>query len=190
MPRRRRGRPDAAGILAAPGGNKEAIRTSSWLALSRPRHLDWLEWSARHRGDAACRPIRRSGGGSRRMCWPLRQSQRLPHLGVQLGHDVLVIFQELAGILAPLANAFALIAEPRPRLLKNIVVDRDVEQVALARNTFSVEDVELGLAEGRRDFILHHLHPRPRTGYHVAFLDGGNAANVDPHRRIELQRSS
>src|SRR3954468_2617444 len=42
------------------------------------------------------------------------QPQRLAHFGFQLRHNVFVVLQELAGILASLANAFALVAIPGP----------------------------------------------------------------------------
>src|SRR5208283_1035766 len=40
------------------------------------------------------------------------QPQRLAHFGLDLGRDVLVVLQELLGILPALADALALVAEP------------------------------------------------------------------------------
>ena len=98
------GDPDAA--CAAPGRQERMDR----LALRRHRDLDWLRRGTWHGGNAACRAVGRSG--RRRRCRTMTQSQRLAHLGVELGHDVLVVFEELAGILAALTDAFAFVAEP------------------------------------------------------------------------------
>src|SRR5438270_1044074 len=107
------------------------------------------------------------------------QSERLAHLGINLRQCVLVIFEELARIFAPLADAFALVAEPRSRLLDKIVIHRNVKQIAFSRNTFAIKNVELGLAEGRRHLVLYDFHARPATGLDVAFLDRGNAADIN-----------
>ena len=39
-----------------------------------------------------------------------------------------------------------------------LLFDGQIEQIAFARNAFAVEDVELGLAERRRHFVLHDFH--------------------------------
>src|SRR5215469_6756901 len=71
------------------------------------------------------RSLRRSLGLGR---WRRRsQAECLTNFGFELDGKVLVILQELAGVLAPLPNAFALVAEPCPGLLDNIVVDRQIE---------------------------------------------------------------
>src|ERR1039458_6440556 len=124
------------------------------LALSRDRHLDRFGRSARHRRNAAvCSPVRRGGHG-RRLRRALRQSQRLAYFSVQLRHDVFVVFQELAGILASLANAFALVAEPRSGLLEDVVVHSDVEHISLTRSTLPEQHVYPPCAERRRDLVL------------------------------------
>src|SRR5260370_31447988 len=106
------------------------------------------------------------------------QSQRLAHFGVELRHGVFVVFEELAGVLTALANALALIAEPRPRFFENVVVHRDIQQVAFARNAFAIENVELGFAERRRHFVLHYFYPRARTGAYIPVLTGRYPPNV------------
>ena len=40
------------------------------------------------------------------------------------------------------------------------LLDRQVEQIAFARNAFAVNDVEFSFAEGCGHFVLHHLHLR------------------------------
>ena len=66
--------------------------------------------------------------------------------------------------------------------------DAEVEQLALERDALVVEDVELGLAERRRDLVLHHLDPRAVADHLLALLDGGDAADVEAHRGVELER--
>src|ERR1700722_2639752 len=65
-----------------------------------------------HGSDAGA--LRRRGlcSSSCRLRMGHRQSQSLAHFDVQLGHGVLVVFQELPGIFASLADTFALVAVP------------------------------------------------------------------------------
>ena len=75
----------------------------------------------------------------------------------ELRANISVLLQELLGVLAALADAFAVVAEPRAGLLHQIHVDRQVQQVAFARDAFAVQNVELGLAEGRSHLVLDDL---------------------------------
>src|SRR5437016_5382210 len=100
--------------------SSESVRNSK--SCSRAR----LARSARHRGDA--RALRRRSGRSRRLRRGGGQSQCFAHFGIQLGHGVFVVFEELAGIFAALPDALAFIAEPRTRLFEDVVVHGDVEQ--------------------------------------------------------------
>src|SRR5271170_5300803 len=63
----------------------------------------------------------------------------------------------------------------------------DVEQVAFFRNPLTVHDVELGFAEGGGYLVFHDFDFGARTSHDVAIFDRGNAANVNAHRRVELQ---
>src|SRR6185437_165534 len=130
------------------------------VQLSSCRRLPFS--SCRHRGHAGglpsavtgalSGPLRLSGGRRR------DQAQCFAHLGFDLRRDVLVVLEELAGVLAALANAFALVAEPRARLLDNVVVHREIEQVAFFRDALAVKDVEFRFAEGRGHLVLHDLY--------------------------------
>src|SRR2546422_6116031 len=104
--------------------------------------------------------------------------------------DVRVLFQELLGVLATLAEPFAAVREPRARLFDDAFVDGQIEQVAGARDAFAVHDVELRFPERWRDLVLHDLDARAATDDGVAVLDARNAADVHPHRRVELQRAA
>src|SRR4029077_16839459 len=102
---------------------------------------------------------------------------RLANFGFQLGKRVLVVFQELASILTALANALALVAEPRAGFLEEIVVYGEKEHMAFARIPFPTQDVELGFTERSGPLVLHDFHARARPSAHFAFLYSGNAAN-------------
>src|SRR3984885_15270996 len=132
----------------------DPARRQSKLTLGRrDRGSHSFRRRAWHGRDPACRG---RSGASRccGLCGRRGQSQRLSHFYIQSSGYILIVFQELAGILASLANSLGLVAEPRSRLLQNVVVDRQIEQIAFPRNAFSIKDVELRFAEGRRDLIL------------------------------------
>src|ERR1035437_4010419 len=118
------------------------------------------------------------------------QSQRFAHFGIELRHRVFVFLQEGTRILASLPDALSFVAEPRSRLLQDILRHRQIEQVAFARNPFAIKNVELGFAKRRCDFVLHDLDPRARARDHVSFFNSRNAPDVNAHRRIALQRAS
>ena len=63
-----------------------------------------------------------------------------------------------------------------------------VQRIALARDPFAVQDVELGIAERCSHLVLHNLHLGARPHHRVALLHRADAANVDAHGRVELQR--
>src|SRR5260370_13143872 len=143
-----RPRPLACSMEELAGEGARATR--SILALRGYRHPGRLGSRARHGCDSRTlrRGLRRSSRGlSLRLRWSSNQSQSFTHFRVQLRHSVFVVFEELAGVFAALADALAFVAEPRAGFLENVVVHRDIEQIAFARNAFAVEDVELGFAE-------------------------------------------
>src|SRR5713101_2717555 len=116
----------------------------------------------------------------RRWLWPrTSQPDCLAHFRFELDHGVFVVFEELAGVFAALANAFAFVAVPGPGFLQNILVRRQVEQIAFARNALAVHNVEFGLAKGRRDFILDDFDFGARADHHVTFFDGGDAPDIN-----------
>jgi hypothetical protein len=60
--------------------------------------------------------------------------------------------------------------------------------IALAGDALAVEDLELGLLERRRDLVLDHLDPGLVADDLLAFLDRADAADVQAHRGVELER--
>src|SRR6185503_3829197 len=91
-------------------------------------------------------------------------------------------------VLPALADAVALEAEPRARLLDHAALGAKVDQVTLVTDALAVQDVELHLAEGRRHLVLHHLDPRAVADHLLAVLERADAPDVQPAAGVELQR--
>ena len=111
-----------------------------------------------------------------------------PQLLGDLDHDLRVVGEEALGVLPALAELLALVGEPRPGLLDDAHVDGEVEHRTLAADALAVHDVELGLAERRGDLVLDDLHPGARPDDLATVLDALDPADVEAHRRVELQR--
>ena len=77
-----------------------------------------------------------------------------------------------------------------PGLLDDLVLQRHVQHRALPRDALAVGDVELGLLERRRHLVLDDLHPHPVADRLGALLERLDAADVEPHRRVELERAA
>src|SRR5581483_8379199 len=116
------------------------------------------------------------------------QARLLADALVELDHELGVVREELLGVLPALAQLLALVRVPGARLLGDPQVDGDVEQRALTTDALAVHDVELGLLEGRGHLVLHHLDPGAVPHHLHPVLDGLDAADVEPDRRVELQR--
>src|SRR5207244_11459193 len=133
----------------------------------------------------------RGGVGDRRglagLPGPL-DPEGIRQLRLDLACGVRVLGQVLLGVVATLAKAQLAVGEERAGLLHQVVVQREVEQAALAGDPGPVLDVELGLAEGRGYLVLDHLHPNPVADRLGALLEGLDAADVEPQRGVELQR--
>src|SRR5579864_456707 len=104
--------------------------------------------------------------------------------------DVGVLFEELFGVFAALTETLATVREPGPAFLDDAFVDGEIEEIARSGDAFAVHDVELGLAEGRRNLVFHDFHARASANHDVAILDARDAANVHAHRGVKLQRPS
>src|SRR5438477_12735900 len=85
------------------------------------------------------------------------QPELLAYLRLDGCRDVAMLAQEVARVLASLPDSLAAESVPRPGLLDDAVLGRDVDQLSLLGDAGAVQDVELGLAEGRRHLVLHHL---------------------------------
>src|SRR5450759_976685 len=111
-------------------------------------------------------------------------------LAFDFGHEVGVVGEELLGIFTPLADADGPVREPRARLLDDLVLDPDVDQLAGLGDALAVTYIELRLAERCGAFVLDDFHFDARADDFLAFLDLVRAADVEAHRRVELQRAA
>src|SRR5262245_5885378 len=130
----------------------------------------------------------RSIPGFRRRLLVDGETELLPYVRFDRSRDFGVLAQEVARVLASLADALAVERVPGAGLLDDALLGGDVDQLAFLRDAGAIEDVELGLAERRRDLVLHDLHLRAAADHLVAVLDGAEPADVEPHRGVELER--
>src|ERR1700722_18668505 len=112
----------------------------------------------------------------------------LPDRGLDLGGHVGVVTQEGLCVLAALADALAVIGEPRARLLDDARLDAEIDDLAELGDALAVHDVELDLLKRRRELVLDHLDPGLVAGDLVAVLDDADAADVEAHRGVEFER--
>src|SRR5690606_40927584 len=112
----------------------------------------------------------------------------LTQRGLDLGGDGRVVLEVLARVLLALADAFAVAAVPGTGLFDQLGVHAHVDQFALAADAFAVEDLGDDLLERRCHLVLDHLDLGLVADDLVALLDRADAADVQAHRRIELQR--
>ncbi len=101
--------------------------------------------------------------------------------------EVYVVLQEQACIFTTLTDAFIVVAEPGTALLDDVEFAGEVEDGSFARNAHAVENVEFALGKRSGDFVLHDLYAGAVTDDFFAVLDGGDAADVDTLRGVELQ---
>src|SRR5262245_36628052 len=104
--------------------------------------------------------------------------------------DIGILAQELLRVLATLAKSLTGVREPCAALFDDALVDRKIQKVASLGNAFAVHDVEFGFAERWRDFVLHHFHARAAADDLIAVFDRRDATDVEPHRRVELERTA
>src|SRR5207237_9332015 len=114
-------------------------------------------------------------------------AEGLAHVRGDAAQEFRILAQGVLRVLAPLAEPLAAIGEPRARLLDDAVRHRQVEHVALARDARPAHDVELALAERRRDLVLDDLDLRAVADHAVAVLDRADAADVHAHGGVELE---
>ncbi len=101
-----------------------------------------------------------------------------------------LVFQVRLGVLPALADAGLAVGEERAALGDQFHLDADVNNGSGARNAFAEHDVELGLAEGRGDFVLDHFDFDPVADHVRALLQRLNAPDIQHHRGVELQGAS
>src|SRR5262245_30332897 len=131
------------------------------------------------------------GHGRKQPCRgdPAFAELRLDPLDDLLG-GVRMLAQEGRSVLAPLPEPLLVEAEVGARLLDDLAVEPGLEHRAFPGDPRAVDDVELGLLERRRDFVLDDLHADTVADCLDPVLERLDAADVEPHGRVELQRTA
>ena len=111
-------------------------------------------------------------------------------LQAQVLRQVRVLEQELARTITPLPQAGLPVAEPGAAPLEDPVVDAQVEDLTQLVDALVEQDVELHLAERRSNLVLDDRRLGPRANGQIAVLQRADPTDVDPDRRVELQRAS
>src|SRR5215211_7502422 len=112
------------------------------------------------------------------------QPQPLEDQPLELGGQLRVLGDVLLRVVAPQPQVA--VREEGPRLLDQVLLEREVEQATLLGHPDAVLDVELGLAEGGGDLVLDHLDPAAVAHRLGALLEGLDAADVESLRGVEL----
>src|SRR5688572_4602283 len=115
--------------------------------------------------------------------------RRLDHLLPYLGQQFGILLEELARSLSPLAETGVAEADPGAAALERAALDAHVEQFSDLIDAPVEQDVELDLAERRRDLVLHHRHLGAVADRLLAVLELADAPDVEPNRGVELQRA-
>src|SRR5581483_4447890 len=118
----------------------------------------------------------------------LRRRQQRAQLVFDLLRGGRVVLEVLARVVLALADAFAAVAVPGAGLLDDLVVAAHVDELALARDAFAVQDFGDDLLERRRELVLDDLDARLVADDFLALLDRTDAADVQAHRGVELER--
>ena len=86
-----------------------------------------------------------------------------------------------------MGQVLALEAVVGAALFDDVGRDRPVEQVAHGVDALAVADVELDLAEGWGELVLHDFDPRAVAEDVVALFEGADSADVEADRCVVLQ---
>src|SRR3954451_11426378 len=85
--------------------------------------------------------------------------------------DIGVFGEVLLGVLPPLADALAVIGEPRAGFLDDPGLDPEIDQLAAFRDALAVHDIEIDDLEGWRHLVLDDLDAGLVADDLVAILD-------------------
>src|SRR5260221_819953 len=127
-------------------------------------------------------------GGDGSQCLRSLDAELLADLRLDLGGELRVFLQEIAGVVLALADAVLLVLVPGTGFVDHAAGDAELQNLALEGHPFAVENIEQRLAERRRDLVLHHLHAGLRADHLLAALDAADAPDVEAARSVELER--
>src|SRR5262249_52978579 len=96
--------------------------------------------------------------------------------------------QVVSRVLLALAELVALVGVPGTGLADDRLLDAQVDEAAFAAYPDSVQNVEFGDFEWRCQLVLHDLHLGAAAHRVGAVLERLDPPDVQPYRRVELQR--
>src|SRR5690606_19880554 len=117
-----------------------------------------------------------------------RHPEMLPDPVLDLEGELRTLFQEFARVVLALADAFAVVAVPGAGLVDDARGHAKIDDLARSRDAGAIEDVEFGRLEGWRNLVLDDLDAGFVADDLVALLDRADPADVEAHRRVELER--
>src|SRR5579885_3689439 len=98
---------------------------------------------------------------------------------LDLTRRLAVALQVGARVVLALPDAIALVRVPRAGLLDDALRGAELDDLPFAGDPLAVHDLELRLAERRRDLVLHHLDAGHVADDLIAVLDGADATDVE-----------
>src|SRR4051812_43880056 len=118
------------------------------------------------------------------------KTELLIDLGKDAPAHLVVILEELLGVLTALPQPLVPVGKPGARLLHHVVVQPHVQYAPLPGDTLAVHDVKLNHLERRRHLVLDYLDLSLVANRVVADLQRPYASYVEPDARIELQSTT
>ncbi len=98
-----------------------------------------------------------------------------------------VFLEIVTGIVLALADAGAAATVPGAGFFDQRRLDAQIDNLAQPGSALAVKNLELGLLKGWRQFVFDHLDSGFVADDLVAFLDRAGAADIQPHRGVELE---
>ena len=95
--------------------------------------------------------------------------------------------QVLAGVFLTLTQLVTLVGVPGTGLLDDVVLDTEVDEASLTRDSSAIENVKLRLLERWRHLVLDDLDSGAVTDGVGSLFQSLNPSNIKTHGRVELQ---
>jgi len=98
--------------------------------------------------------------------------------GFEFVHHIEIVPEELFGLFATLADNDVAVAEEGAGFFNQVMMDAQIDQIALGADAAVEHDVKFGIAEGGSDLVLHDAGPDMGADGAGGILDGIDAPNV------------
>src|SRR5262245_64530516 len=99
-----------------------------------------------------------------------------------------MLFQEGLGVFAALADPLTVIGKPGAGFFDNAGLDAEIHQLADLGDALAIHNVEFHLLERRGHLVLDDFDTRLVADDLLAILDLANAADIEAHGGVELER--